>query len=120
MNSPGNGSEERFKEEWRRWLERPTRLAPSEAAERIALSLPAQRPQHNRLRSLAAAAALLLAMVALSVWMTRRSPAPQHFMSIEETAPIGDGEVLIWLDDETPLYMTFQAPETAPSKEGKS
>jgi hypothetical protein len=33
---------------------------------------------------------------------------------------MGNGEVLIWLDEETPLYMNFQPPENGQVLENKS
>ena len=37
-------------------------------------------------------------------------PTPSAPPPLVEAQPLGAGEVLIWLDAETPLYMTFEAP----------
>jgi hypothetical protein len=69
--------------------------------------------------ALASAAALLIAVVAGN-WLL--NPVEPSVMTGNGLAApsLGHGEVLIWLDDETPLYMTFQSPETASDNGGQS
>ena len=105
MNSQGpRDPEDRFEEAYREWLSRPPGLSPAQAAGRVSERL------HTRGRArswmAAAAASLLAGAIGISIWWTtaRVATAP-----IATPAPLGSGEVLMWLDDQTPLYMTFQS-----------
>ncbi len=68
-----------------------------------------------------AAAAVLLAAVGGTVLRRpdRTIPEPPG-ASRQEAVPLGSGEVLMWIDDQTPLYMTFQVPEAEQGKGGKT
>ena len=95
------------------WAERPPRGSPEEAGRRV-LEAARQRQRRSRaVRALLATAALVV--LALS-WASARRPVPGG--SPPEAPPsrraLGAGQALIWLDAETPLYMTFEAPGTAP------
>jgi len=119
-DTPEEPVEKRFEEAWRRRLERPLRTPPPQAAARIAAQLESRRRSRiTRWIPLAAAAA-----VALAVGVTLlREPAPQLSLPARptpEVRPLGEGEILLWLDENTPLYMTFQPPAVAPSSEEKS
>ena len=107
----------RFVEAWRRWVNRPPSLSPAASAARVASRLTAARPSRRPRWALAAAAALLLTVTGTTVLWWRGRPAelpPQT--AADQTRPLGKGEVLIWLDEQTPLYMTFQEPEPGPGK----
>ncbi len=113
--------EELFEKAWKTWTQRPTRLSPSEAAARIGVLIRERRRKRPPLWACAAAAVLLVA-IALAVHWSRLSnpPSPaQPTAVLREVPPLGQGEVLIWLDKDTPLYMTFQPPEAGGVKGGK-
>jgi hypothetical protein len=66
-------------------------------------------------RALLATAALVVVALALGLRRERPGPSappsarPSARLSTQPTA-LGIGQALIWLDAETPLYMTFEAP----------
>ena len=101
----------RFEEAFRAWAERPPRLSPEEAGRQV-IEAARQRRRRTLTRRALLAAAAVLTLVALPG--IRRDPtAPPSAPSappLVEPRPLGAGEVLIWLDAETPLYMTFEAP----------
>lgn len=119
-----------FEERWRRWARRPPRTSPESAAHRVLTRLAEPTPQpwwrpaggwaSPGARRLVAAA---LAVAAVGLWLLTAglpfpgtdpgpglgsddSPAP----TFPETPVMADGVVLMWLDAETPLYMTFAPP----------
>ena len=102
----------RFEEAWRRWATRPPRRGPEAAAREVAAALRLRRERRRLRRVVLAAAAAVLIVVPLAVHRsTQPSVAPEGVAALEP--PVAEGQVLIWLDEETPLYMTFQAPEGA-------
>ncbi len=112
--------EERFINAWRNWAQQPPRRPPAEAAANVAGRL-SKRPRSQPWWVLAAAVIVLA--VALAVhWTTvsRRTPHAGVGNGAHEISPLGEGEVLIWLDEKTPLYMTFQPPEEAAVERNKS
>ena len=112
---------DRFEAAWRKWLQRPTRQSPAEAAARVSLLIRERRRRRHFIWACAAAAVLLIT-VAVAVHWARLSnrPAPvQPAALLQETPQLGQGEVLMWLDKDTPLYMTFQPPEVGEAKGGK-
>lgn len=114
------GAEERFARAWKHWLERPLQKQPSEAATRISDLLQLQpQAHHPRWIPLAAAAALTCALGVSTFWVFRQVTNPRHPAEIREAPPLGKGEVLIWLDEKTPLYMTFQPPDVPDASGGK-
>ena len=93
---------------WRAWAERPTRLSPDQASRRVAEALVRRRRRVAVRRTLAAVAALVV--VALALGIRRDQVQPIAVPRPAAGAQLGAGQVLIWLDAETPLYMTFEAP----------
>jgi len=111
---------EELEDRWKSWAERPPRTSPEDAARQVLARLDdgerRRAPRMWRGTWLAAAAAVLLA-VAVGLFAPHL-PSPQT--SSPRTAevaapPLDDGVVLIWLDSETPLYMSFAPP---PAEEG--
>jgi hypothetical protein len=102
---------ERFDERFKAWAERPPRTSPEEAARQVLARLDdGGRRGLPRPVWLAAAAAVLLAL-AVGLFAPR-PPVPPR--TAEAAAPpLDDGVVLIWLDSETPLYMSFAPPPAA-------
>jgi hypothetical protein len=115
---PRTAAEERF----RRWAARPPATPPEEAARRVVERL---EPRRRSLRSLwagwdaadlrwAAAAAVLAAAATVAglLWSPGSTPGP----AASETPPLEQGVVLLWLDSQTPLYMTLTPPPPAAEK----
>lgn len=108
-----------FEERWRRWAYRPARRSAAEAAARAVET--ARRGPASRTVPwvFATAGALLIAGAVLTVRLGIRpggEPAPAAAVA---SAPISSGTVLLWLDEETPLYMTFQPPEDSGASGGE-
>jgi len=101
---------DRFERAWRAWVERPPRLSPEQAGRRV-IEAARRRRRRGLTRSALLAAAAALAVVVIQ-GVRRDGPAPEATPTAAafEPRPLGAGEVLIWLDAETPLYMTFEAP----------
>jgi hypothetical protein len=128
-----------FEERWRRWGERPPRTRPETAARRVLTRLaePAPRPWWQPAggwtspgtRRLAVAA---LVLAAVGIWVltaglpisftgpgSTGAPVRPPSGSLPATPAMTDGVVLMWLDAETPLYMTFAPPSrTAGAEKG--
>jgi ferric-dicitrate binding protein FerR (iron transport regulator) len=104
--------EQEFEQAWKQYARRPPRLSAAEAAHRVRNRLSTRSPVPNYW-GFAAAAALVLAAALVVLWTTLpdrpAKPGPIAESSVEQ-APLSNGEVVMWLDDRTPLYMTFQAP----------
>ncbi len=108
---------DRFTEAWRAWANRPPKLSSSEAAARVAARIAAERHSRTPQWYLAAAAAVLLAVTGATVlWRHERSVPSESRATVDQSRPLGKGEVLMWLDEQTPLYMTFQEPDSEPGK----
>lgn len=120
MREPENDPMDPFIREWKDWLERPARKSAAEAAGEISAVL-RSRPRGGRPHWLAlAAAAAVVCLAVISVFTIGRRPREIRPAVVREAfAPLGNGEALIWLDERTPLYMTFQAPDTLPGSGGK-
>ncbi len=122
MNMPEDEDlDHRLAAAWREYAARPPRRSPSDAAAAIALQirqLPARRQRPTWY--LAAAAALLLAAVSTTVLWKPLGTSPRSQPAAVQGTSLGKGEVLMWLDEKTPLYMTFQEPDEDQAKGGKS
>ncbi len=104
------GPEERFEAAWKAWLDRPIGRPPgSEWLDRAHLE---NRRRRRRLWFPLAAAAILV--LAFLLFPKRGTQPPQVASVVGEVPTLGQGEVLIWLDEKTPLYMTFEAPPQLP------
>lgn len=113
--------EDRFNEAWKEWVRRPPTRSPADAAAAVLSRLPV-RHERRYWWALAAAAALTVTIALAFHWsdFVRRAGSPGANMSRQEATPMGNGEVLIWLDEQTPLYMNFQPPENGQASGGKS
>lgn len=112
MTGIGGPDRERdFEDRWRTWAARPPRTSPAAAAAAVRERL--RRPAPHRWWLPAAAAAALTVTALLSVRSLgppRPASTPSSPAGAEATMPLGEGEVLLWLDEDTPLYMTYQQP----------
>ncbi len=110
--------EDRFEKAWRRFTQRPTRLSPAEAASRIGILIRERRRRRQPVWAYAAAAVLLVAVAVAVIWsrLPNQPASLQPVAVVEEAPQLGQGEVLMWIDKDTPLYMTFQPPEAGETK----
>jgi hypothetical protein len=116
----GRKREEQFVDAWKSWMRQPPRHTPREAAARVVARLP--KRSRGQPWWLLAAAAVVLAAALTVHWtaVTRRAAGTGVAGDRLESAPMGEGEVLIWLDEKTPLYMTFQPPGEAAARQDGS
>jgi ferric-dicitrate binding protein FerR (iron transport regulator) len=108
---------EEFERAWKTWAERPARRSPEEAGRRTVEAARLRRRRSRAVRTLLATAALLVIAVTLGVRRqgpVREAPPPTTSVAAVAAPPLRAGQALIWLDAETPLYMTFEAPPAAP------
>ncbi len=114
---------ERFDSELRAWAGRPPARTPAAAAREIAARIEGRRTPAPRFHPGWAWTAAGLAAAVGIAGLLRVGDAPPA--SLAPTAPSGaagvaplhpggaalaEGQVLIWLDSETPLYMNFAPP----------
>ncbi len=112
MSDPNKpGTKDPFETAWRAWLDEPARSHPGRAW--LEDSLAQKRRSRQRIwYPIAATAALALVLAIGLFWRHREALAPGTRANAKAGAPtLGQGVVLIWLDEQTPLYMTFQPPE---------
>jgi len=102
---------DRFERALKAWAERPPRVSPEQASRRVVEAARRHRRRTLTRRALLAAAAVLAVVAIPGIRQDRTVPdtAPTAAARVE-AQPLGAGEVLIWLDAKTPLYMTFEAP----------
>jgi hypothetical protein len=104
---------EQFERALKEWSERPTRLSPDQASRRVLEAARRRRLRSRTRRTLLATAAVLAVALTLGIRRDRGGvgePTSTPTAPLEP-APLGAGQALIWLDAETPLYMTFEAPQ---------
>ena len=105
-------SEQEFEEQWRDWATRPPSRTPRQAAEAVRGRLGPRHRGHRVQWAVAAAAAVILVAAGLALHLITGSSGKPTVVESAITGPsLGPGEVLMWLDQETPLYMTFQLTE---------
>jgi len=117
-----NNNLDPFDDAFRTWAERPPQKSAAEAAREVA-ELIKTRPRRRVLRYAAlAAAAVVAAAVSAVILNTPSEPVPQQVVVAELTQPsdVNDGVVLMWLDDETKLYMVFQISDDRDDTEGQT
>ncbi|MEM7354586.1 MAG: hypothetical protein AAF657_27505 [Acidobacteriota bacterium] len=110
---------DRFEQRFEVWASRPPATPADEAVRRMLRRLPADpSPRHAvSWGRIAAAAAAVLAVVLATHLYLRQSAAPpvvqDTTVGVVEAPLLPDGVALIWLDAETPLYLTLKAPESS-------
>lgn len=108
-------SHDRFDEAFKSWAEQPASTPGDEAAQHVVARLPERRGLRwfagSQLRLAAAAAGLALVLVV--GWATRpQSPDPVALAQEVSLPLLQENVVLLWLDDQTPLYLTLAPPAT--------
>ena len=115
---------ERLEKQWQGWAKRPPSTPAPQAARRLVARLETEPRRHANLPrrwvlpTPAAAVALVavalvavaLVAVALAVGLTLHEPGPVDVGTVVERPPLREGVVLMWLDPETPLYLTMRPP----------
>jgi hypothetical protein len=100
-----------FLEAWKEWSGRAPRLSPKQAAAQVRSRLERQEARHpGWLYAAAAIVMLSLSAGTTYLWISGGLLVPPPSPVTQQLAPLGEGEVLMWLDDKTPLYMNFQSP----------
>jgi hypothetical protein len=105
-----------FDQVFKSWAERLPETPPNQAAAQVVGQLTEQGGNTlfvgSRMRFAAAAATLMLAVVV--GWMTLRPEPPAAVPATTEVAlpPLEENVILLWLDEQTPLYLTVAPPAT--------
>ena len=101
-----------FDEALRAWAARPVRTPADRAARQVLARLPESRAVRTgfgpswRLATAGLGLALLLAVG----WATLPAePEPSPWLQDLSLPPVSEDVVVLWLDDETPLYLTIAA-----------
>jgi hypothetical protein len=106
-----------FENRWKDWVKKTPGTAPEEAARRVMVRLPERSRRWNRLgflpapRYLAAAAAVALLILGIRFWGKTKPTAVEAPVVAEASIELGGDVALIWLDPDTPLYLTLNPPE---------
>ena len=108
-------SQDRFDEAFKSWAKQSPPTPGDEAARQVMARLPERRSlmwsAGSQLRLAAAAAGLALVLVVS--WATLpQSPDPVALAQEVSLPPLQENVVLLWLDDQTPLYLTLAPPAT--------
>lgn len=106
-------------EQWRDWVNRPPRRSPAQAAMRFRADVAGEARQAGlrpgwwpgRWLVVAACTAVVVAAAITGLVQLQAPAGPVTQPPMSSVAPaLGSGQVLLWLDADTPLYMTFQTP----------
>ena len=106
---------DRFDDELRRWAARPARRSSSRAAEELRARITERSKRSPALWRWAAVGAVAL-LVAVLGWRELRGPSqtPEPQIAAREerldVPPLDPEVALIWLDQDTPLYLTLTPP----------
>ena len=106
-----------FEGRWKDWGKKAPGTAPEEAARRIMESLPVRSRWWGMLeflparRYLATAAAVVFLVFGASYFWNDNPTALDAPVLTEASIELGENVALIWLDPDTPLYMTLNPPE---------
>jgi len=102
---------QQFERHWKAWATRKPRLAPQQAAAQVCQQAQRQdRWRGSRWKIVAAAAGVIIALTTGVLWRAGVVPLSSSGSTMNEPDAASDNVVVFWLDEETPLYMTFQAP----------
>jgi hypothetical protein len=113
----GDARWERFADAWRQRVEAPTEVPPHAAASRVLARLDERRrrPFHRRAsfwRVALTGAAAVVVLLVLSLRLNAPPAVPDQAGEVLAEATPGENELLLWLDEETPLYLTLEATAT--------
>ena len=106
---------ERFDEALKAWAERPLETPPDEAVQELLAHLPEKQTGAwlADWRWRLATATTGLALLVMVGWATLfEDPGPSTIGEEVALPPLHEDVVLLWLDEETPLYLTVAPPAT--------
>lgn len=111
-----------FEDAFRTWAERPPTKSAEEAAKDLSVLIRSRgRRRMLRFSALAAAATVIAGVTAVLLRQPSVPvPNPGTVSEFERANEPGDGVVVMWLDDETQLYMTFQLSHDQAAPEGST
>jgi hypothetical protein len=115
MGETGPGPLKDFESSLKKWGRREPKTPPEVAARRVLARLPEREKTSSDgwRRFLLPAAALLVLALGYAVFLRDGQPPPD--VAVRLAAPpitLDENTALIWLDEETPLYMTLASPES--------
>ncbi len=106
-----------FEGRWKDWAKKAPGTVPKDAARRVMARLPARPRRRDMLgfiparRYLAAAAAVALLVFGIRFFGKTKPTILEAPVIAEASIELGEDVALIWLDPDTPLYMTLSPPE---------
>jgi hypothetical protein len=108
-----NYKEKRFEDAWRHWLEKSSQPSARYAASKILDRLDPPRLLFRSWMPVGALTGLLLVISLSYLWMPGgRERGWQGLLVNEpEAVQLHPDEILIWLDEQTPLYMNYPSAD---------
>ncbi len=103
-----------FEKRWSLWAHRPPKTSPDEAAHRLLIRLPDRvvgRRFVTSWRMVLPAAALVVLAIGVGILWKPYPPPPTVSSPSPWSIALDENTALIWLDPETPLYLTLTEPE---------
>jgi hypothetical protein len=113
---PGQAPSTSFDRELRSWASRPASTSPREATERLARRLEEEASPEPRRYPFRLATAAALALALIGGWWAldgRRAEVRQELREELRIPTLDENVALIWLNAETPLYLTLTPPPAA-------
>jgi hypothetical protein len=109
-----------FDDAFRDWAARPPETSAPEAAREVAALIRTRNRRRVLRFSAMAAAAMVVAATSAVLLRTPAgsNPEPAVVAEVVQATHPEDGVVLMWLDDETKLYMVFQTSTEQVAPEG--
>jgi hypothetical protein len=105
-----------FEKQWADWANRPPETPPEEAARILLARLPdrvAERRSVTTWRVLLPAAALVAVAIGVGILWKPYSPTSTETSLARSSLALEENTALIWLDPETPLYLSLPETESA-------
>ena len=114
MGETGPGPLKDFESALKKWGRRGPKTPPEAAARRVLAQLPErEKSSRDRWRPfLLPAAALLVLALGYGILQRNGQTPPETVRLAAPPVTLDENTALIWLDAETPLYMTLAAPES--------
>ncbi len=122
MDENHKDSLKEFEDRWKQWAKKTPCTAPEEAARRIVARLPVRSRRRGVFgflparRYLAAAATVAFFVFGISFFWSGKPTALDAPVVKEASIELGEDVALIWLDPDTPLYLTLDPPEAVPGE----
>ncbi len=113
---------DRFDQQLREWADRPAELSPKMAAQRVRGRLePRRQSTWLRMWRPALAVASLVALAVVGWWQVgSEQVSPDLPVTAGLVSPPSSDVLVLWLDSETPLYLTLAGTPPEPQPESHS